>query len=126
FSKEDRDTNIRRIGYVTRLLSRNGAVAIAAAISPYRATRDEARQSHEAPFVEVFVECPLDELIRRDGKGLYTRALRGEMQTFTGVSEPYEPPLAPDVAVHTADENVEQSAAKIISHLERAGLIGST
>ena len=123
FSKEDRDTNIRRIGYVTRLLSRNGTVAIAAAISPYRAIRDEVRQSHEAPFVEVFVECPLDELVRRDHKGLYGKALRGEIANFTGVSDPYEPPLTPDVAVHTAVENVDQSLAKILTQLERRALV---
>jgi adenylyl-sulfate kinase len=123
FSKEDRDTNIRRIGYVARLLSRNGVVAIAAAISPYRDVRDEVRDSHEAPFVEVFVECPLDELIRRDAKGLYARALRGEIRGFTGVSDPYELPLAPDVTVHTAVEDVAQSVATIVVHLERLGLI---
>ncbi len=79
FSKEDRDINVRRIGFVARLLSRNGIVAIVAAISPYRAIRDEVRRQHEAPFVEIFVDCSLDELIRRDTKGLYARALRGEI-----------------------------------------------
>src|SRR5262249_57306869 len=92
FSKADRDANIRRIGYVARLLSRNGVVAIAAAISPYREIRNEVRRAHEAPFIEVFVDCSLDELVRRDRKGLYSKALRGEIQNFTGVSDPYEPP----------------------------------
>ena len=82
FSKEDRDENIRRIGFVARLLSRNGAVAIAAAISPYRELRDEVRREHEAPFVEIFVSCPLDVLIKRDPKGLYAKALRGRDPEF--------------------------------------------
>jgi adenylyl-sulfate kinase len=125
FSKEDRDTNIRRIGYVARLLSRNGVVAIAAAISPYRAVRDEVRGAHEAPFVEVFVECSLDELVRRDRKGLYAKALKGELQNFTGVSDPYEPPLSADVTVHSDRESVDQSLSTIVGWLERQGLIPS-
>src|ERR1700757_2070412 len=92
FSKEDRDTNIRRIGYVARLLSRNGVVVIAAAISPYREVREEVRRAHESPFVEAFVDCSIDELVRRDAKGLYAKALRGELPNFTGISDPYEPP----------------------------------
>jgi len=123
FSKEDRDTNIRRIGYVARLLSRNGVVVIAAAISPYRDVRNEVRGAHEAAFVEVFVDCPLDELIRRDRKGLYAKALRGEVRNFTGVSDPYEPPLAPDATVQTDREQVEESAAKILALLEHRALI---
>jgi len=123
FSKEDRDTNIRRIGYVARLLSRNGVVAITAAISPYRAVRDEVRRAHEAPFVEVFVDCSLDELVRRDRKGLYAKALKGEIQNFTGVSDPYEAPLEPDVAVHTDRETVDQSLATILAWLDARGLI---
>src|SRR5437879_10141737 len=125
FSKEDRDTNIRRIGYVARLLSRNGVVAIAAAISPYRAVRDEVRRAHEAPFVEVFVECSIDELVRRDRKGLYAKALKGELQNFTGVSDPYEPPLSADVTVHSDRESVEQSLSTIVGWLEHRGLIAS-
>jgi adenylylsulfate kinase len=123
FSKEDRDTNIRRIGYVARLLSRNGIVAIAAAISPYREIRDEVRRAHQAPFVEVFVDCPLDELIRRDKKGLYARALRGEIGNFTGISDPYEPPLAAEVAVHTDREREHESVAAILACLEQRALI---
>ena len=125
FSKEDRDTNIRRIGYVARLLSRNGVVAIAAAISPYRAVRNEVHRAHEAPFVEVFVDCTIDELVRRDRKGLYARALKGELQNFTGVSDPYEPPLAADVTVHSDRESVDQSLSKIIGWLEQRGLIAA-
>jgi len=123
FSKEDRDTNIRRIGYVARLLSRNGVIAIPAAISPYRDVRDEVRRSHEAPFVEVFVDCPVDELVRRDHKGLYAKALVGELPNFTGVSDPYEPPLSPDIHVHTDRETIPDSLAKIIDWLSCAGLI---
>jgi adenylyl-sulfate kinase len=119
FSKEDRDTNIKRIGYVAHLLSRNGVVAVAAAISPYRAIRDEVRLSHEGRFVEVFVDCPLDELVKRDVKGLYAKALRGEIQQFTGVSDPYEPPTAPEITVQTDRETVEQSTSAIIEWLER-------
>src|SRR5690349_16808515 len=126
FSQEDRDTNIRRIGYVARLLSRNGVVAITAAISPYREIRDEVRQSHDAPFVETFVDCALDELVRRDRKGLYAKALRGELQHFTGVSDPYEPPPAPDIHVRSDRETVEESRAKIVAWLEHRGLIPPT
>src|SRR5689334_13746196 len=89
FSKEDRDTNIRRIGYVARLLARNGVVAISAAISPYRDVRDEIRKQHER-FYEVYVKCPLEKLVERDVKGLYKKALAGELPHFTGVSDPYE------------------------------------
>jgi len=123
FSKEDRDTNIRRIGYVARLLSRNGVVAISAAISPYRDVRDEVRRSHEAPFIEVFLESSLDELVRRDKKGLYAKALRGEVQHFTGVSDPYEPPLSPEIHIHTDRETVEGSRVAIVGWLEQNGLL---
>jgi adenylylsulfate kinase len=123
FSKEDRDTNIRRIGYVARLLARNGVATIAAAISPYRDVRDEVRRVHEVPFVEIYVECPLDELVRRDRKGLYEKALRGEIQNFTGVSDPYEPPVSPDIHVHTDRQRVEESRDHIIEWLQSNGLI---
>ena len=124
FSKEDRDTNIRRIGFVAELLSRNGVIAIAAAISPYREVRDEVR-GRIANFVEVYVECPIEVLAGRDVKGLYRKALAGEIKGFTGVSDPYEPPLEPEVVVHTSIETPEQSAAKIWATLENKGLIGS-
>jgi adenylyl-sulfate kinase len=122
FSKEDRDTNIRRIGFVCELLSRNGVIAIGAAISPYRAIRDEIR-SRVPNFVEVYVECPLDVLIARDAKGLYTKALAGELPQFTGVSDPYEAPLHPEVTVHTAVESPEQSADKVWEALHRLELV---
>jgi adenylylsulfate kinase len=126
FSKEDRDTNIRRIGYVARLLSRNGVGVITAAISPYRAVRDEVRtwvEGDGAAFIEVYTECSIEELTRRDVKGLYERALRGEIPNFTGVSDPYEPPVSPEVAVSSDRETVEESLAKILHALEGRGLV---
>lgn len=122
FSKEDRDTNIRRIGWVCEVLSRNDVIAIAAAISPYRDIRDEVRQ-RIGRFVEVFVDCPLDVVIERDVKGLYRKALAGEIQQFTGVSDPYEAPLAPEVVVRTAEESPEESAARILAVLEELGYL---
>src|SRR5512135_3116872 len=101
FSKEDRDTNIRRIGFVCELLTRNDVVAIAAAISPYRAIRDENRSRVGGRFVEVYCRCPIDVLAERDVKGLYKKALAGEIKNFTGVDDPYESPLAPEVTVET-------------------------
>lgn len=120
FSKADRDTNIRRIGYVARLVARSGGVAITAAISPYREVRDEVR-SQTPGFVEVFVRCPLDTLVERDTKGLYRKAIAGEIANFTGVSDPYEEPLRPDVTCDTSKESVAQSVAKVIDALERLG-----
>jgi adenylyl-sulfate kinase len=122
FSKEDRDTNIRRIGFVCKLLTRNGVVAIAAAISPYRAVRDELRQDI-GRFVEVYVRCPLDTLVERDVKGLYKKAIAGEIANFTGVSDPYEHPFNPEVTLDTNSETPEQSAARLLSWLEEHGYI---
>ncbi len=122
FSKEDRDINIRRIGYVCELLSRNGVIAIAAAISPYRAVREEIRQ-RTVNFVEVFVECPLDVLTRRDVKGLYRKALAGELPQFTGVSDPYEPPQNAEVTLHTGEESPAESAEKVWQALRRLDLV---
>jgi adenylyl-sulfate kinase len=122
FSREDRDTNIRRIGFVCKLLSRNGVVAIAAAISPYKAIRDENRREI-GRFVEVFCDCPLSALEARDTKGLYARARRGEVQQFTGISDPYEPPDRAEVVVHTDREKVEESARKILRTLELLGYV---
>lgn len=126
FSREDRDTNIRRIGYVCRLLSRNGVAAISAAISPYREVRAEVRAAIErdgAEFIEVYVKCPLEVLIERDVKGLYKKALAGEIAQFTGISDPYEEPLAPDVVVESDRETLEESTAKIINELQRRALV---
>lgn len=123
FSKEDRDTNIRRIGWVCEVLTRNDVVAIAAAISPYRAIRDEVREKI-GRFVEVYVECPIDVLAERDIKGLYKQALAGQIANFTGVTDPYEPPLNPEVICYSdGRETPEQSAAKVITQLEELGYI---
>ena len=120
FSQEDRNTNVNRIGFVARLLARNGVVVLGAAISPYRQSRDDVRRRIEADdvrFIEVFVRCPLETLVERDVKGLYARALAGEILHFTGVSDPYEEPLAPDITVDSSLESIEESAAKILSYL---------
>ncbi|MGA2282366.1 MAG: sulfate adenylyltransferase [Candidatus Dormibacteria bacterium] len=122
FSKEDRDTNIRRIGYVAGLVAGHGGVAITAAISPYREVRDEVRAATPG-FVEVYVRCTLDEMVRRDAKGLYAKALRGEIANFTGVSDPYEEPHHPEVTVDSAEETVEESVERILDRLERLGHI---
>ena len=124
FSKEDRDTNIRRIGFVCNLLTRNGVVAIGAAISPYREVRDEVR-ADIGRFVEVFVKCPLDVLQERDVKGLYAKALRGEIANFTGVSDPYEDPLNPEVVIESDKETEEESLAKVVAKLEELGYLPS-
>jgi adenylyl-sulfate kinase len=120
FSREDRDTNIRRIGYVCHLLSRNGVVAISAAISPFRDVRDENRK-RIGNFVEVYVKCPLEVLIERDVKGLYKKALAGQIKDFTGVSHPYEEPLHPEIVIESDQETVEQSVSHIIVWLEKNG-----
>lgn len=125
FSKADRDRNIRRIGYVSRLLSRNGVGVITAAISPYREVREEVRQSIEndgAQFIEVYVKCPINVLAERDVKGLYRKALAGEITQFTGVSDPYEEPLDPELVVETDRESIDQSMERIIAELAKRGL----
>ncbi len=123
FSKADRDLHIRRVGYIARLLSRNGVVALAAVISPYRDARREVRAQHECPFVEVWVNCAMEELVRRNRKGLYAKALAGEIRNFTGLSDPYEPPDRPEIIVHTHQETLEQSLAAIVPWLERHDLL---
>jgi len=122
FSKEDRDINIKRIAFVCNLLTRNGIPNIAAAISPYREVRDYARKEIKN-FVEVFVKCPLEVLVQRDVKGLYKKALAGELPNFTGVSDPYEEPLNPEVLIESDKETPEQSADKIIAKLEELGYL---
>jgi adenylylsulfate kinase len=124
FSKEERDTNILRIGFVAHLLTRNGVAVMTAAISPYREIRDQVR-AQIGDFVEVYVKCPLEELIKRDVKGLYEKALRGEISNFTGVSDPYEEPLNPEVVVETDRETLEESVAKILAVLEARGYLRS-
>jgi len=122
FSKEDRDENIRRIGYVCALLSKHGAIAISAAISPYRSIRDEVR-SKTLNFIEVFVDTPLELCVKRDVKGMYKKAFAGEIKNFTGVTDPYEPPLNPEIVIETQKEEPEISAARILESLERMGFI---
>jgi len=123
FSKDDRDTNIRRIGYVAWLLARNGVVSITAAISPYREVRDEIREMIGKNFVEVFVATSLEVCEERDVKGLYKKARTGEIPQFTGVSDPYEPPENPEVRLETHDRDAEKSAADLIGYLEDRGLV---
>ena len=126
FSKGDRDTNIRRIGYVCRLLSRNGTGVIAAAISPYREVRNEVRSLIEAEgvaFIEVFARCSLKVLTERDVKGLYKKALAGEIKEFTGVSDPYEEPESAEVIVDTDRETIETSVTKIVQTLEQRSIL---
>ncbi len=122
FSKEGRDTNIRRIGYVCKLLSRSGAVAIAAAISPYKNIRDEVRSTIEN-FVEVYVKAPIEVLTERDVKGMYKKALAGEIKNFTGVDDPYEAPENPEILIESDKEEIDASVNKIIRTLELMGLI---
>jgi adenylyl-sulfate kinase len=126
FSKEDRDTNIRRIGFVAELLAKNGVAAITAAISPYREIRDEVRGKitrHGAGFCEVYVECPIEVLAERDVKGLYKKALAGEIKNFTGVSDPYEPPTNPDVVVRSDRDGIDEGVNRIIATLQRLGYV---
>ena len=127
FSKEDRDTNIERIGWVASRLTRQGAAVIAAAISPYAETRAKARAMVEeyGPFVEVFVKASVEECARRDTKGLYAKAFAGEIKGFTGVDDPYEEPEDAEVVIDTEAQTPEESAAVIIEQLETLGLIPS-
>jgi len=126
FSREDRDINIGRISFVASLLVRHGAAVITAAISPYAQARAEARQRvGKERFVEVYVRCSLDELVRRDVKGLYAKALSGEVKHFTGVSDPYEAPEKPDVVVDSEVESVEESVTKILTELAKRGYLSA-
>ncbi len=117
FSKEDRDINIRRIGFVANLLSRNGVIAITAAISPYRSIRNEIREASEH-FIEVYADAPLDVCESRDVKGMYAQARAGKITSFTGIDDPYEDPEHPDVTCETGRETVEESVTKVIAVLE--------
>ncbi len=124
FSRQDRDTNIRRIGFVAELLTRNEVPVITAAISPYRAVREEVRHKiGPARFIEVFVDAGLDELVRRDVKGLYAKALHGEIKNFTGVSDPYEAPENPEIKIDTEVKNVVESADLVWGYLVQHGFI---
>ncbi|MHC4381032.1 MAG: adenylyl-sulfate kinase [Planctomycetota bacterium] len=124
FSKEDRDTNIRRIGYVAKLLARNGAIAITAAISPYKEVRDQCRAMNRH-FVEVYADCSIEELTRRDVKGLYAKALSGEIKNFTGISDPYEAPENPEITINSESQSEEESLKVIMDFLEGQGYIAA-
>ena len=122
FSKEDRDTNIKRIGYVCKLLTRNGVVAISAAISPYKEIRDYNR-GQIGSFIEIYVKCSIEALTQRDVKGLYKKALSGEIRNFTGVSDPYEPPTHPEITVDSERQSEDESMQTILGYLEQHGWI---
>lgn len=122
FSKEDRDENIRRIGFVSNLLSRNGVIVLVSAISPYREIREEVR-SKTADFVEVFVNAPIEECEKRDVKGLYQKARAGEIKGFTGIDDPYEAPVNPEVECRTDLEDLEESIAKVMGKLTELGYL---
>ena len=124
FSREDRDTNVLRIGFVAELLTRNGVGVIVSAISPYKEARDQVRR-RIVDFVEVFVDAPLEVCAERDVKGLYQKAFAGEIPQFTGVSDPYEPPAAPDLTLKTDEEEPQESARKVIEKLEYFGYLWS-
>lgn len=122
FAPEDREEHLRRMGYVAKLLSRNGVIVICAAVSPYRATRAEIR-ANVTNFIEVFVDCPVDVAERRDTEGWYARARRGEVQDFTGVNAPYEAPVAPELHLYSARESVAEAAQRVLAELEARGLV---
>jgi adenylyl-sulfate kinase len=127
FSKEDRDTHIERVGWVASRLTRQGGAVIAAAISPYEATRRKARELVEqfGRFVEVYVKASVDECARRDVKGLYEKAFRGEIKEFTGVNDPYEEPSAPDLVIDSEQHSPEESATLVVARLEELGLVST-
>ncbi len=122
FSKEDRDKNIERVTFVAKLLTRNGVAVLCSFISPYRERRAKSREEI-GEFIEVYVECPVEVCAQRDVKGLYAKAFAGEIQNFTGVSDPYEPPENPEIVCHTAEETIEESVAKVLGYLEEHGYI---
>jgi adenylylsulfate kinase len=123
FSREDRDTNVLRIGFVAKLLTRNGVPVIVSAISPYKEARDQVRREVGEDFVEVYVHCPVEVCAERDVKGLYKKAFSGEIEAFTGVSDPYEPPAAPELTLRTDEEEPEESARKVLAKLEELGYL---
>ena len=122
FSKEDRDKNIERVTFVAKLLTRNGVAVLCSFISPYRERRAKSRQEI-GEFIEVYVECPVEECARRDVKGMYAKAFAGEIEDFTGVSDPYEEPENPEIVCHTVQETPEESMVKVIAYLEERGYI---
>jgi adenylylsulfate kinase len=123
FSREDRDTNVLRIGFVANLLTRNGVAVIVSAISPYKEARDQVRRDIGEDFIEIFVDAPLEVCAERDVKGLYKKAFSGEIPSFTGVSDPYEPPAAPELHIRTNEEEPQDSARRVILRLEELGYL---
>jgi sulfate adenylyltransferase len=123
FSKEDRDTNVRRVGYVAAEIVRHGGLVVAALVSPYRETRAEVRAMVGEGYIEVFVDTPLDVVEQRDVKGWYARARAGEVKEFTGVSDPYEPPLDPELTLQTTDTTPQANAMRVLEYLETRGIL---
>jgi adenylylsulfate kinase len=123
FSRADRDTNVLRIGFVAKLLARNGVAVIVSAISPYKEARDQVRRDISEDFIEVFVDCPVEVCAERDVKGLYKKAYAGEIKEFTGVSDPYEAPAAPELTLRTNEEDAAESAKRVITKLEELGYL---
>ena len=123
FSREDRDTNVLRIGFVADLLTRNGVGVIVSAISPFKEVRDQVRRNIGEDFLEVFIDAPVEICAERDVKGLYAKAYSGEIPQFTGVSDPYEPPVAPELHIKTNEEEPAQSARRVVDFLEGLGYI---
>lgn len=122
FSKKDRDENIRRVAFVAKLLTRNGVAVLTSFISPYREIRDEARREI-GEFIEIYVKCPLEVCMSRDIKGMYQKAIRGEIKEFTGISDPYEEPLNPELVLETDRETLEESARKVLDYLKKSGYL---
>jgi adenylylsulfate kinase len=123
FSREDRDTNILRIGFVAELLTRNGVGVIVSAISPFKEARDQVRRNIGEDFIEVYVDAPLEVCAERDVKGLYKKAFAGQIGQFTGVSDPYEPPAAPELHIKTDEEEPQESARRVILKLDELGYL---
>jgi sulfate adenylyltransferase len=124
FTKDDRDANIRRIGFVAAEIVKHHGAVICAAVSPYRATRNDVRALVGSErFIEVFVNTPIDECERRDSKGMYLKARRGEIKNFTGIDDPYEPPFQPEIELETANCTAEENARRIISYLKEQGFV---
>jgi len=123
FSREDRDTNVLRIGFLANLLTRNGVAVIVSAISPFKEARDQVRREIGDGFIEIFVDAPLEVCAERDVKGLYKKAYSGEIPQFTGVSDPYEAPTTPELTLKTNEEEPEESARKVIDKLEELGYL---
>jgi sulfate adenylyltransferase len=126
FDREDRDTNVLRVGYVASEVVRHGGLVVAALVSPYRDTRDEVRSMVGPGFIEVFVDTPLTVVEERDVKGWYAKARSGEVKEFTGVSDPYEPPLAPDLTLRTTDTTTTANARLVLEYLEARGILADT